>query len=455
MENVPDVLDALGLFTARSALLYILGHVDTLRTDGSLTTSESDEEVNRFFSMLASQPVAQNLCGPLTINAEGSQTLRTSILGMTVEINIEGSLQSILVAEAVLGSLEAFFATAIEQRVIPHTEKLRINLFESDKISQPSFEMNAMDMAGILYWPRALSPTSFEQQEDVQKFLAEVSGHVLATFCVIEDVQTLLHKLYIDEAVHHRMAMVAFVSNSYHRVASKNASRIGDWQEALKKSYELCAIRPTLTFIKLKNEDAVETNDGEDRSEKPPKLKDHRALSVRSVIDIHTWDKARWKGTAYAQFSLSQPPCVAFLFENEEGARKIFERWRERFGAHDENEEISLSIIRQLPQQNKHHYCILITSKPKGDDFKPNRVIAMATRSIVMEPDSDINLERFLESYRHFESFYLLPALLNDTGTPELLFGLAIFKKNLTVKLAANVDEHDIEAVALRRFGDV
>lgn len=452
LEEVPDVLDALGLFMARSALLYILGHIDVLRAEGSLSSTESDEEVNRIFSMLASQPIAQNLRGPITLNAEGSQTLSTRILGMTVEVNIEGSLQSILAAEAILGSLEAFFATAIEQRVIPHTEKLSINLIESDEVSQPSFKMNAMDMAGILLWPRTLSPTSFEQQRGVQKILAEVSGHVLTTSCVIEDIETLLQKFYVDEAVHHRMTMVALGSNSYHRVASKSASRIGDWQEAIKNFYQLCPTRPTLTPIKFKNETAVETNDGEDRRDSP-KLKDHRALSVRSVIDTHTWDQARWRGTAYVQLSLSQPPYIAFLFENEKSARKIFERWRDRFGAHDENEEISLSIIRQLPQQNKHHYCILITSKyPEGDDFKPNQIITMATRSKVMEPDSDVNLERFLESYRHFGAFYLLPALLNDTGKPELLFDLAIFKKNLTVKLASNIGEHDVEAVALRRF---
>ena len=43
---------------------YILGHADTLRADGSLPESESDEDVNRIFSMLASQPVSQNLRGP-------------------------------------------------------------------------------------------------------------------------------------------------------------------------------------------------------------------------------------------------------------------------------------------------------------------------------------------------------------------------------------------------------
>lgn len=421
--------------------------------DGSLPESESDEDVNRIFSRLASQPVAQNLRGSFVLNLESPQTLSTSILGMSVEINIEGSIQSILVAEAVLGSLEAFFATAIEQRVVPHTEKLLLNLVGDAKTSKPSFEMDTMDMAGTIVWPSDLSPTSFEKQGEIRRFLAEVSGHVLAACCIIEGAKAFLEKFYTDEAVQHRMTMVAIASNSYHRVASKSVTRITDWQDIVQKSYELRSVRPTITLITLKEEGALETSNTEDQSDKPPKPKDHRAYSVRSVIDIHAWDQASWRGAAYAQFSPLEPPCVAFLFENEEGGRKIFERWRERFGTQDEHEEIYLSIIRQLPKQNKHHYCVLITSKlPETDSFEPNKVIAMASRSLVMEPDSDINLERFLESYRRFGAFYILPAVLGVSGTPEFVFDLSILKRDLTIKIAANVGEHDLEAMALHRF---
>ena len=138
-------------------------------------------------------------------------------------------------------------------------------------------------------------------------------------------------------------------------------------------------------------------------------------------------------------------------FENEEGGKKIFERWRERFGEQDKNEEISLSIIRQLPQQNKHHYCVLITSKlPKTGDFRSSQVVNMASRFMIMTPDNDTNLERFLNSYRHFEAFYILPAILKPAGPPEFIFDLAILKHDLTIKLAAEVGKHDIEAIVLR-----
>ena len=112
-----------------------------------------------------------------------------------------------------------------------------------------------------------------------------------------------------------------------------------------------------------------------------------------------------------------------------------------------------MSIIRQLPKQNKHHYCVLITSKlPETNSFEPNKVVTMVSRSLVMEPDSDINIEGFLESYRHLGAFYILPAFIGDSGAPELIFDLSILKRKLTIKLAKNVGAHDLESMALRRF---
>ncbi len=134
LEKIPDILEALGLSMPRIALLYSLGYIDALRSDGSLPSSETDEGVNHLFSSLASQPIANQLHGLFTLNTESEQTLSTSILGMTIEITVTGSTPSILVAEVVLGSLEAFFATTLEQRISPHTEKLHITVVESDAV---------------------------------------------------------------------------------------------------------------------------------------------------------------------------------------------------------------------------------------------------------------------------------------------------------------------------------
>jgi hypothetical protein len=85
-------------------------------------------------------------------------------------------------------------------------------------------------------------------------------------------------------------------------------------------------------------------------------------------------------------------PCV-YVQGDKEAARKIFERWRVRFGHSDANEEIYLGIVRHLPQQNPHHYLMLITSKhPDADERDPSQLIVTAIRSMTMTPDSATNI---------------------------------------------------------------
>ena len=142
---------------------------------------------------------------------------------------------------------------------------------------------------------------------------------------------------------------------------------------------------------------------------------------------------------------------MALLFENEAAARKIFERWRERFGSVDANEELTVSIIRNLPQASPHHYCIQFSSSLSEAGMKSSRPVFMATRSMTMEPGDGANLENFLNSYRQFKIFNLIPAVL--ASPPQFLFELGILKKNLTVKSASEIRENDVEWVALRIHG--
>lgn len=448
LASLPDILEALGLFSSRSALLYALGHVDTMRADGSIPDSESDENVHQLFSMLASQPIADSFCDTLILNGETQQTFSTKILGMSIEISIPGNILSIIVAEGVLSSLEVYFSTAIEQRIAPHTEKLHLRIQESTKASKPSFEINTVDFTGIILWPVDLSPSSFENQSVIHRFWAELSGHILATCCVIADLKQFLEDLHTDEAVQHRMTMVAVGSTSYNRVTARSISRISDWQEAIQKKYEMRSVRPKLTRIPLKEKDKKHSP----QTGIPSLPKNHRSYSVKSVIDIHAWDRAQWGAQDMHNIIRRSPLCIALMFENKESGRQIFERWIDRFGKQDKNEEISLSIIRHLPGQNEFHYCVLITSKlTESISSSANQVFTMATRSLIMTPDSHVNLERFLESYGQIEAFYISPAFLTPSGKLDVAFDLSILKRELTIKNASDIGEHDVESIALRK----
>jgi hypothetical protein len=103
----------------------------------------------------------------------------------------------------------------------------------------------------------------------------------------------------------------------------------------------------------------VEDGKVEKRSE-PPKFSDgqppeglfdvermrHSDYQVVSFIDVRKWDAAKWR----AAFFLTQPggdmpPVLGFSFMNREPGRAIFEAWRERFGEHDPENELRISIL--------------------------------------------------------------------------------------------------------------
>ena len=186
LESVPDILEALGLFMARTALLFALGYADELRQDGSLPEAESDEGVREILSMLKSQPVADEFRGPLILNGAGPQTLATTLLGMKVEVEIkEGAL--IPLANGILGSLEAFFATLIGEHVVPHSEAFRITVAASDDVQAPIIETSELDMESSVTWPKGCNLLRFDQQPVVHGFYCELAGHVLGAACWVED----------------------------------------------------------------------------------------------------------------------------------------------------------------------------------------------------------------------------------------------------------------------------
>lgn len=450
LEGLPDILEGLGLSMARTALLYTLGHDDVLREDGSLPKEETDEGARRLLSILKSQPVSESFRGPLILNDDGFQVFATTILGMRIEVEIAGS-HLIPVAEIILASLEAFFATVINLRVAAHAELFRI-VVTSDDVQKPIIDTSELDMISAVTWPGGLSALQYGQQEEVHSFLCELAGHVMGAACSVQDSKALLEKLFADEAVMQRITMASVAVNSYSRVTGKAFLQLTEWQHGVRRSYPLRDTGVDLPRVAL----VRPADEPEQSGDAASWTANHRDMRVSSVIDVHAWDKARWRGCGYIGYGPTLAPAMAFLFENAMAARKIFERLRARFGEADSEEEIAVSIIRHLPNSSPHHYCVQLSSNSEvRDEQLKTKPVMFATRSMTMTPQDSKNLEAFLSEYENHETYYLLPAVLpaDESSAPEFFFELAIKKQALTVKSAAEVLERDIESVALHIRG--
>ena len=322
LGKLPDLLGRLDFHMAGTALLYALGHLDVMRVEAMIPESEADETIAELMSKLKNQDVAENFDMPLVLNEGGAQSLSSSILGMRVIVDFDGSTM-IPVAETVLGTLEAFFATAIEQRIVPHTEEYRIVLIVSDDAHEPQISTDEFQMTTQVVWPRQLHIGDYERYSDVRDALILLVGHVLSTGCSTPDDKGLLERMFKDEAVHDRIALVAACSNSFSRINKKYYAQLKDWDKYKPRCFDLKHPRPVLA---PKNE-AAEPDRPELAGQPDFAIpKNHKKLGVRSVIDLPTWDKAVWRGCGYFQRSLGHPHYMALLFEDAKAGRKIFER---------------------------------------------------------------------------------------------------------------------------------
>jgi hypothetical protein len=447
LEKLPDLLEGLQLFGSRSALLYALGYKNVLLSDQSIAPEESEEAIVRMFSLWASQPAADEIRHPLILNTLEPRVRSTSILGMAVYVHHSGTADAIINAETLLAALEGFFATAAEHRVAPHTESLRIDIVDAKKGAEANVTASDVESLLTVNWPEDVSPKIFDRQDDVCKLLLQVAGVALHHTCATGDIWKLIETLFATEWVMHRIAMIAATPNSYSRAMAKPLPLMTDWSLNDLNSYPIRADRPAVNKIDLPGKDPRCPNEGKVGGLPT----DHRALGVRSVIDVRAWDRAEWKGIAYFQFREAYPPIMALLFKNGNAARRIFEVWRERFGAHDEKDEIYIGIARHISEENPYHYGVIISSERSGDT-SGRQVITISTRSLTMEAVTDIHLSRFLETYRKFGAYYLVPAVQTASGEPDILSDMAILKRQLSVKDAANISDNEFEAILLPRL---
>ena len=448
--QLPDVLDRLGLHQSRTALLYALGHEPMLREEGSIPEDETSEKVADLFTLLASQPASSSLHGPVIFNESEHQCFVSRVQGVRVVVHHQRSEASILAAEAVIGSIEALFATVLDLEAAAHTESFTITIQESSEVLEPDFKIDPEEMTAAVHWPAGLIPATYGRQDEVQRMLIGLAAAIFAATCYARDLQQTVERLFESEAVLDRIAMVVAAGNSRQRIFKKSVSRLSDWTQMATTAFSLEPSRPS---ISRRVPDPAESDDrhtvggDENRRFRP---NDHRDLAVRSVIDVHLWNRAGWTGAAFADWGPPHPPAIALVFTDEDAAKKIFTRWRERLGQVDKQEEIYLAIVRGISVEHPAHYRVLITSRLPCDESRTSgHVLTFASRIQTMEAESDANLNHFLGAFGRSQAYLLMPAILSGEGSPEFLLELSILKRMLSVKAASEVEGHDLEAMAL------
>lgn len=147
----------------------------------------------------------------------------------------------------------------------------------------------------------------------------------------------------------------------------------------------------------------------------PPKQR--KTMFVASIINLDHWNKATWCGVAFmSDPSLEALPVVVLMFRGTEFGNKIFQEWRSQFGKTDHNEEIRLSFIEGISEENVNWYKVHIglswkamTRRMKTSGLKPEECYFLGvTRIHEMNPPPETkNLEIFKHAFGYFKRYLL------------------------------------------------
>ncbi|MDM0822423.1 hypothetical protein [Clostridium perfringens] len=187
-------------------------------------------------------------------------------------------------------------------------------------------------------------------------------------------------------------------------------------------------------------------------------MKSKNNMLLTSVINLDLWNKAGWRGVAFASNGESSP-YMGLVFENREVAIEIFKEWLDRFGKKDIYDEIRVCIIEGEFDAEDYGYTVHINtnidnmlSKCKENNLNPNSTLitTIGRFNHMNTQKNSRNLEGFKEEYHRYLSYYLFPVCI-DGNHLEPLYDYAIEKTEILFREVKDILEDDFDAFCISR----
>jgi hypothetical protein len=462
MEEMPAALAQMDLIISEGFLLYALGYKSELVDEGF----PSGEEADAFMKRAYEQPGRLQMPDRPQIDDGQHVDYKTNVLGCEVHLRAEANAYSISVAEAVLGSLEAFFATSLGERIMPYKQSARIILRSKPDLTKGleiSEEAQGLDTHLVVDHPPSAPEAIPEQRVADRDGLMEVIARFMSHVTVIDDVEKYLEKVAGEERGFARALVYSESSLAQANLFGKAPKvLIQDWKaEGEAKNYPLVRTvewTDGIEFnpIPLPSSEEGDETEGKSAEEIRTHLKKkmeagkHSQRQVASLIDIPLWNRARWRGTLFAfNPEVADRPILALGFEDREAGAKIFQGLIDKVGRVDKENRLRVMIIRGVTKDNPAAYRVVVGTKvdPSAGGGK---TLMMVTRNNTMEPATTENLDRFLASLGDPPEYLLVPAhFVQHQGAPSLGMHLAIQKTELVVRNAWEIGPNDMDMTGL------
>ena len=455
--RLPDTLQRLGLDYARMALMFALGHEQTLRKEGYIPADEDAEDVQNLFKQWQDQPATKDI-SPLPVLVSGeTSVLKSTILGSELIVETPNNITSFGVAESLLGALEAFISTSDEQNVFPYRERMTIVITTSDQLEgtpQIRFPDNDSSRVEVSH-PLDIAFATVADRQDYLEWLQYSLVQIVCRVLIIRDADVWLEQVAGQERGFSRALTLGDVLTLYKNVFGETPRIcLTNWLKEDDQSYPVLRDEPWRTAKANGSGSPIESPDFGTGSP-PEDLIDgeqlrHTDRRVLSPIDIPLWDRAQWRGTLFVGFH-DAPPILAIAFENGEAGEAIFHAWKEQWGETDKDDELRVSIIKGVSKRKPAEYSVVIGPSFRHMVNNDRKVFTSVSRINRMSPNTSKNLDIFVSDYKKKGTFLIAPAQISANG--EILkmpsTQLSISKRQIDIREAWQIGENDPDAVAL------
>lgn len=295
---------------------------------------------------------------------------------------------------------------------------------------------------------------SVENHNLITDILFKFLSNILAVNFIYEDYEKALKEILEDDK--------SFERSLNHTSSLYNLNKIFGKEEDIDiPNYSISRDREWYANIKkdnMKEETIDPFKEKEDiiygvPENNPFENISHKNIYSSGMIKINHWDTAKWKGVAYLGDAINKEFIkIGFLFENEEGAKKVFKDLIDNATKEDKEGNIVVSFIKGISKTNIYDYRVMITGKVKiPKDNSENIIINSATRFHQMNCNDDKNikiLENIINSGKDYK-ISILPMIVNNDKEIKPLWEYEITLKYVTVKHAYEIGKDDLESAVI------
>ncbi|WP_138511596.1 ATP-binding protein [Maricaulis alexandrii] len=455
-----DVLEGMDLIGAAMSLIYVLG--EDLVADGYFPPETDQDSVDEFFEMLEAQPAREDIPSTVELGAGGEAKFQSPVMGVSWTVTADSDRHSSQVAQALLGSIEAFFATSTGGDAVPHISQVEMRVRRAEASDdRPPLGFVIGDGAPLMdiVLNANFDPVDHAQDGVIETFLRDVIGTLIPRIMFIEDAEKYLARIAGDEEGFGR-------SLAFSNIVTPISNLIDHEDEDILQNSPNLRFAPTKRRItECRDRRAarrpksathepkpIEFGEGEPPADMPDfeNLK-HTNRKVVSIIDVDAWDNAGWSGIGII-YSPGQPPFFALLFRNRAAAERIFTGWRSNVGRCDENGLIRVVAVTGIDVAHPSHYKVVIgvDLDHAAAQVRQSDQVLFTSRIHKMLPETSTNLDAFRTQLAKFGCYWLVPAIVSEQSSePDILFDLAILKQKVVFRHAWEIGDNDPDLVAI------